>query len=202
MIGLLDINIGNTQSLLALIKRLNYKVKLCKTKEDLTNIDKLILPGVGAFGKFINELKERKIFEEIDRYVRNGMPILGICVGYQVLFENCEEFGSHSGFKFIKGSIKKFDVTRGIKIPHVGWNNLNFQKNSPIFKNILENNDFYFCHSYIAQGLDSRDILSKTNYDCEFVSSIQKNNIYGVQFHPEKSQENGKKIISNFLSII
>lgn len=202
MIGLVDINIGNTQSLFALIKRLNHKVKLCKTKDDLTNIDKLILPGVGAFGKFINELKERKIFDEINKYVRNGMPLLGICVGYQVLFENCEEFGFHSGFNFLKGNIKKFDVTKGIKIPHVGWNNLNFQKNSLLLKNISEDNDFYFCHSYTAQGVDNHDILSKTNYECEFVSSIQKNNIYGVQFHPEKSQENGKKIINNFLSII
>lgn len=202
MIGLIDINIGNTQSLLALVKRLNYKVKLCKTKEDLININKLILPGVGAFGKFIGELKERKIFDEIYKYVRNGMPILGICVGYQVLFENCEEFGFYSGFKFLKGNIKKFDTTKGIKIPHVGWNNLSFQKNSKLLKDIEGKNDFYFCHSYIAQGLDNRDILSKTNYYYDFVSSIQKNNIYGVQFHPEKSQENGKKIIKNFLSMI
>jgi glutamine amidotransferase len=202
MIGLIDIGIGNTQSLFFLIKKMGFDCIKCKKEEDLNNIDKIILPGVGAFGQFINELRKNNLFESIEKRVNNGIPILGICVGFEVLFTDCDEFGFHNGFNFIKGNVRKLHTSKKYKLPHVGWNNLKIKNKKNLFKDLDNNNDFYFCHSYVVKNVEENNILSLTDYSIEFISSVSKNNIFGVQFHPEKSQENGKKIIKNFLNNI
>ncbi len=200
MIGLVDVGIGNTQSLFSLIKKMGFDCIKCKKKGDLNKINKIILPGVGAFGQFIDELKKNNLFDPIKKEVNNGIPILGICVGFEVLFTDCDEFGFHNGFNFIDGNVRKLKTSKNHKLPHVGWNNLKIKNKNKLFKDLNDNNDFYFCHSYAVKNVNHNYVLSLTDYSIDFISSVSKDNIFGVQFHPEKSQENGKKIINNFLN--
>ena len=164
MIGLIDIGIGNTKSLHELIKKLRFDVKLCSEKNDFKNVTKIILPGVGAFGEFMKKLKEKKVFDEINLRVKDSCPILGICVGYQVMFEDCDEFGFHTGFKFLKGNIRKIMPMKKFKVPHVGWNNIKICKSDLLFDGLNNDKDFYFCHSYVSINNDKSDILTTTEY--------------------------------------
>ena len=198
MIGIIDVGTGNSKSISSAATKLNLKTLMCSNKKDLKKIKKLILPGVGAFGKFMENLHKSELFDEITKLVHDGMPILGICVGFQSLFSDCNEFGIHKGFNFINGNVKKMDKKNTEKIPHMGWNNCEIKSFDNLFKNLNNKLDFYFCHSYEASKVDEKLILSKTNYGHEIISSIKKDNIYGVQFHPEKSQQNGLTILKNF----
>ena len=200
--GIIDLEIGNIASLAAAIKKLNINYKIIKSNSDFHNIDKIILPGVGAYKDFMKKIKDRQIDKILEEKIKMKIPLLGVCVGFQVLFEKSNEFGDCKGLSFLKGEIKSFkDYSEQIKVPHVGWNECSIKKKDKLFQDIDNNSDFYFTHSYFLEKTTEANILTLTNYQIDFISSISKKNIYGVQFHPEKSQVSGLKLIKNFHDI-
>ncbi|MAV79868.1 MAG: imidazole glycerol phosphate synthase subunit HisH [Flavobacteriaceae bacterium] len=204
MIGLIDCGSGNVPSVAAALKKVNTRFKFIKKKNDFDNINKIILPGIGSFKKFIDNLKKEDLFSEIQKLCKdNEIAIFGICVGYQALFEHSDEFGETTGLGLLKGEVKNLKhFKKNIKIPHVGWNNCSIIKKKSIFKDVDEENDFYFTHSYAPFNVSEQVISSITEYQGEkIISSIEINNIFGVQFHPEKSQSAGLKILKNFCEI-
>lgn len=202
MIGVINVGTGNAKSIIEAYKKLNLDVSLCEKPNHLKQIKKLILPGVGAFGKFMENLHRSELYDPIKKLTLNGMPILGICVGFHSLFTDCNEFGKNDGFNFIKGNVKKLDFQNTIKVPHMGWNNCEINSYDNLFKDVNNKLDFYFCHSYEAQSVEEKFILSKTEYGHDIISAVKNDNIFGVQFHPEKSQNNGLKILKNFANLV
>ena len=198
-LGIIDLDTGNLASLIAAIKKLNFQFKICKSNLDFDNTDKLILPGVGAFKNFMEKIKNKKIDLLLKEKISQNVPILGVCVGFQVLFNKSNEFGSYEGLGYLEGEFKSFkDYNSSIKIPHVGWNECKIINKNKLFQDIDNNSDFYFTHSYLIKKISKEKILSTTRYEIDFISSINKGNIYGVKFHPEKSQSNGLKLLKNF----
>ena len=195
----LDYGSGNVASVYNLINRLGYDIKVSNKAEDIKKSSHLILPGVGAFGASIEKIKNNISIELLSDEVKvKKKPFLGICVGMQVLAEKGLEFGSHEGLGWIEGTVEKINAT---VLPHVGWNNIEMKKNSPIFSNIKNASDFYFVNSYALKVKDNNIIIAETTYENTFCSAVQKENIFGVQFHPEKSQKVGQDIIDNFLKV-
>jgi len=165
--------------------------------------DKLILPGVGAFGDAMEHLRERNMIDALRDYAVSGKYILGICLGMQLLFESSEEFGEHEGLGLIKGHVKAFDESKfsePLKVPHMGWNRM-FTNEHPLFKNLDENHYLYFVHTFHVTCRDEEDIIGRTEYGYEFTSAVAHNNVMGIQPHPEKSHENGLKILENFIGL-
>ena len=195
----LDYGSGNVASVYNLINRLGYDIKVSNKVEDIKKSSHLILPGVGAFGSSIEKIKNNISIELLSDEVKvKKKPFLGICVGMQVLAEKGLEFGSHEGLGWIEGTVEKINAK---VLPHVGWNNIEMKKNSPIFSNIKNASDFYFVNSYALKVKDNNIIIAETTYENTFCSAVQKENIFGVQFHPEKSQKVGQDIIDNFLKV-
>jgi len=202
MIGIIDTGIGNIPSICSALKKINHDFILCSNKIDLDRVGKIILPGVGSFKTFYDNIKEKKIFDEISNRVNDGTPILGICLGFHALFESSNEFGIFEGFGFIKGkihNIKSLEIEE--RIPHVGWNDCNLKKNSKLFNHIENNTNFYFTHSFTPIAVQEDDVIAKVNYGKELIVAVQKQNIFGVQFHPEKSQKPGLQLIRNFVEM-
>lgn len=200
-ICLIDLGSGNVGSVKNILKYLNVDFCVTNTESDIKKSSHLILPGVGSFGslmKKINDSKFDKIFEE--EVIMKKKNYLGICVGMQILAKYGHEFGKFKGVGAIDGEVRKID-SKDFPLPHIGWNNIEIKKDSLLFSDINNNADFYFVNSYALKCNHENDILSTTNYNEKFVSSIQKENIFGVQFHPEKSQQDGIKLIKNFVSI-
>ncbi len=198
-LGLIDINSGNIKSLESAINKLNIRYKKCVKPEDFIGTSKLILPGVGAFPDFMKRLEERNLIEVIIQKSNENVPFLGICAGYQVLFAESKEHKLTKGLNLISGSFLHFnEYNKDIKVPHVGWNNCKFLKKSPLFADIKDNTDFYFDHSFYLNSKSRDCFVTSTEYHTDFISSINHKNIYGVQFHPEKSQDNGIKCLKNF----
>jgi glutamine amidotransferase len=165
--------------------------------------DKLVLPGVGAFGDAMEHLRERNMIDAIKEFASSGKPMFGICLGMQLLFESSEEFGSHDGLGLIKGKVVHFDAEKfdqPLKIPHMGWNRM-FTKEHPLFEGLDENHYLYFVHTYHVVCDDESDIIGRTDYGYEFTSAVAHKNIMGIQPHPEKSHENGLKILENFINL-
>lgn len=197
MIGIVDYGMGNVGSVESMINHLGYhKTKIIKKKSDLELVDKIILPGVGTFDNGIINLKKYDLLDELNKQVlENKKPVLGICLGMQLLMEKSEE-GELPGLGWVKGECKKFIFrSRDLKVPHMGWNEVN-----PI-KNELcdESSRFYFVHSYYVKCKEEKNIMLKTNYGMEFVSGVSKDNIFGVQFHPEKSHKYGMNLMKKFI---
>jgi len=199
MLGLIDLDTGNLASLESALKKLNIKYKVCKNSFDFEKIDKIILPGVGAFGDFMKKIEERGFKKIILNKIRNKIPFLGVCVGFQVLFSESMEHGYCKGLDVINGKIVNFnEFSKKIKVPHVGWNQCKIVKKNELFNGIENFSDFYFTHSYIAKNNLPETVIGETEYELKFSSAVMKENVYGVQFHPEKSQLNGLKILKNF----
>ena len=199
-IGIVDYNMGNLASVKNAFKKIGANAEIVKHPENIKNYDKLILPGVGAFGDAIKHLKFTGMDEAIKEFVKSGKYLLGVCLGMQLLFEKSEEFGENKGLGFIKGEVVYFDKQRvgEHKIPHMGWNKL-FNNNSPLFKE-LNNPYLYFVHSLHAV-CDEKYVIGKTIYGYEFVSAVNKDNVFGIQPHPEKSHNEGLKILKNFVKL-
>ena len=198
-LGLVDVGAGNIGSLKSALKKIGIKYQICKEAEDFGNINKIILPGVGNFNDFMNKIKSKNLDSLIKEKYKKKIPILGICLGFQVLFSNSSESGFTEGFNLIDGKIINFkEKLKTLRTPHVGWNNCKLEKKSTLFENIDNNSDFYFTHSFFLNDCDKDYIISKTDYGFQFISGIEKNNLYGVQFHPEKSQLSGMKVLKNF----
>ena len=198
-LGIVDLDTGNLASLLSALNKLNINFKICKNSFDFEDVDKIILPGVGAFKDLMKKIKEKNMDKTILAKIGKNVPILGVCVGFQILFSGSNEHGDCSGLNLIKGNFINFkDENKKIKVPHVGWNECKILNKNKLFQDIEDNSDFYFTHSYYLKNYNIENVTTKTMYDLNFVSSINMKNIYGVQFHPEKSQLNGLKIIKNF----
>ena len=198
-LGIVDLDTGNLASLLSALNKLNINFKICKNSFDFEDVDKIILPGVGAFKDLMKKIKEKNMDKIILAKIDKNVPVLGVCVGFQILFSGSNEHGYCKGLGLIKGNFINFkDESEKIKVPHVGWNECKILKKNKLFQDIEDNSDFYFTHSYYLKNYNIENVTTKTMYDLNFVSSINMKNIYGVQFHPEKSQLNGLKIIKNF----
>lgn len=200
MLGVLDIGLSNIGSLESALKNLNTKFKYCLNPDDFSNITKIILPGVGNFKKCMEKLVSKNLDKAILNFSKNNKSLLGICLGYQILFEGSEEGNESKGLALAQGNfINLNEIEKNLKTPHAGWNECKVLKSNKLFEGINNNSDFYFTHSYVLKNFDKNDVISVTDYTFDFVSSIQKRNIFGVQFHPEKSQANGLKILKNFI---
>jgi imidazole glycerol-phosphate synthase subunit HisH len=199
-VGIINYESGNLFSIQKIIKDLDYKVSIISQPSELKNFDKYILPGVGSFSKAMETIKKNKLIDEIqENIVQKKKMLLGICLGMQILFDEGTEDGNTKGLNFLNGKVKNLE-TLGCKLtlPHIGWNNIIIKKKHPIVKNISNNTDFYFANNYVATCSDSI-VITISNYGVPIISSIAKDNIWGVQFHPEKSSRGGKQLISNFL---
>ncbi len=200
MICIVNYNMGNLASVQNGFKKIGIDAKIESDPEKFKNYDKLILPGVGAFGDAIEHLKKFNMIEALEDFRKSGKYILGICLGMQLLLEKSYEFGEYNGLGFIKGEVVPFDEKKfkeKLKVPHMGWNRV-FTKNHPLFNSLDEMHYLYFVHSYHVKLKDSLDSIAKTIYGYSFTSAIAKDNILGLQPHPEKSHNNGLKILENF----
>lgn len=203
MIGIVDYNMGNLASVINAFAKVGADATLESDPSKLSQYDKLILPGVGAFGDAMEHLKENGMDEAVIAFAASGKPLLGICLGMQLLFESSEEFGQTKGLGLIPGKVVAFDESKfdhHLKVPHMGWNELFQQKETALFSGLAKEFYLYFVHSFHAV-CDDQYAIGKTHYGYEFVSAVQNGNIYGIQPHPEKSHENGLKIIENFVKL-
>ena len=203
MIGIVDYNMGNLASVINAFAKMGVDATLESDPTKLDQYDKLILPGVGAFGDAMEHLKVNGMDKAVITYAKTGKPLLGICLGMQLLFESSEEFGSTQGLGLIPGKVVAFNEAKfdhPQKVPHMGWNELFVQKESALFAELKKDFYLYFVHSYHAV-CDDKYAIGRTHYGYEFVSAVQNDNIYGIQPHPEKSHENGLQIIENFAKL-
>ena len=203
MIGIVDYNMGNLASVINAFAKVGSKAEVVSDPQRFKEYDKLILPGVGAFGDAMEHLRERDMIEALGEYAKSGRYMMGICLGMQLLLESSEEFGSHEGLGLIKGKVVAFDKTRfeePLKVPHMGWNRV-FTKEHPLFGGLDESHYLYFVHSFHAVVADKANEIGKTVYGYEFTSAVAKENVLGIQPHPEKSHRNGLQIIENFTKL-
>lgn len=201
MITIVDYGMGNLRSVQKGFERVGSKAIVSRDVKDINSAEKLVLPGVGAFPECMKNLAKFGLVDPILGFLKSGRPFLGICLGLQLLFEESEEFGLNEGLKIIPGKVKAFSRNMGLKIPHMGWNQVIFKKEVPIFNGIDDGSFFYFVHSYYVEPTMTTDIACETEYGVTFTSAIARDNIFALQFHPEKSQGNGLQILRNFSTI-
>jgi glutamine amidotransferase len=198
-IVIIDYNMGNLRSVQKAFEKVGADAVVTNDEKIIQSASKLILPGVGAFKDGMKHLKELDLVDILHKEViENKKPFLGICLGMQLVASKGLENGETDGLGWIDGEVLKFD-TLDLKVPHVGWNNVTYQKESPLFEGIADESDFYFVHSYHFKS--ESDVVCTTDYGSNFVSSIQKENIFAVQFHPEKSQSVGLRVLENFSNL-
>lgn len=201
MIGVINFGLGNLGSIINSFEEINANIKIISDPNDIDNVEHLILPGVGSFRLGMKNLLNKGWDKKIFIHVEKQKPLLGICLGMQLLFDRGEEDGECKGLGLIKGKVIKMKSMKNRKLPHVGWNQLNFKNKHPIFEKVRDNVDYYFVHSYECLVENSSNIISTSNYHTEILSCVSNgNNIVGTQFHPEKSPPNGLKILKNFLN--
>jgi glutamine amidotransferase len=205
MITIVDYGMGNLRSVHKAVERVGYDAQVTADPEEVLNASKIILPGVGAFRDCMRNLEEFRLLEPVVKSIETGKPFLGICLGLQLLFEESDEFGLHKGMGILPGRVTRFpediqdpETNQPYPIPHMGWNTIKIKKEIPLFAGIENNSFFYFVHSYYALPQDPTDIAATTPYGIEFACAVQRDNIYAVQFHPEKSQEVGLRLLRNF----
>jgi len=202
-IVVVNYGMGNLQSLTGALNHLGICHLISGLRNEISRADKLILPGVGSFSKAIENLERLDLFDLLkDCVLGERKPILGICLGMQLLFKSGLEGGEVEGLGFINGTVEKFSTEFGLKIPHVGFNEVQITNaNSDLFRGVVSGSDFYFVHSYRILSFGLEWEAGITDYGCKFVSSVESGNIWGCQFHPEKSQKNGLRILKNFAEI-
>jgi len=203
MIGIIDYNMGNVGSIKRKLDLLNIDSLISSSVTELGEVDKLILPGVGNFSQGVKELEKLGLWDFLNSAVlEKKIPILGLCLGMQLMGKYSEE-GGLKGFGWLEFEVVKFRIANKIKykVPHIGWNQIQIMKESQLFRNMIQNPEFYFIHSYHAITINASDILVETDYEYPFVSGIERGNIFGLQFHPEKSHEFGDCIFINFENI-
>ncbi len=200
MIAIIDYGVGNLFSLISSFNAIGVEAVVTSDKKVIAKADKIILPGVGAFGDASKKLKDSGLDKVVKEMVNIGKPLLGVCLGMQMLFERSYEYGEYEGLGLLKGEVVAFDLPKNYKIPHIGWNALEFKKKSPILKYINENDCVYFVHSYHAINCES-SLIATTEYGTEVTAIVGSGNVFGCQFHPEKSGDVGLKILKAFSEI-
>ncbi len=198
-IVIIDYGAGNLKNLKNAFDFLNVKTEITSDPSVVNQATKMLLPGVGAFGYAMDNLRSKKLDEVIIQNVANGIPLFGICLGMQLLFTESDEAGRHAGLNLIPGKVVRFKIN--LKVPHIGWNTLIKCNDSALVKDLNKDSYAYFVHSYHCVPDDSKDIVTETEYEIKFCSMVQRNHIFGAQFHPEKSQEVGLKILQNFVEL-
>jgi len=207
MIAVIDYGMGNLRSVQKALEAAGAKTKVTSDPEVLKACRKIVFPGVGAFGEAMAELGRRRLIEPLKDAIAEGKPFLGLCLGLQLLFEKSAEAPGVKGLCVFKGSVKKFKFKeRGLKVPHMGWNSMDrgskaAGKRPDILSGVPVGAHMYFVHSYYVEPKDKKIVITTTDYGIKFVSGIAKDNVYGFQFHPEKSQALGLKILKNFVSL-
>jgi len=201
-ICVIDNKLGNIYSVCNSLRNLKVDFIISRKKDDIREADSIIFPGVGAFPAAINNLKKFDIYNTIVNQLEKKKPFLGICLGMQILLSFSDEIKKTDGLNFVRGQVRKFPDNKNIKLPHVGWNKIIKNKNNFLFKNINNKASFYFDHTFYASISNKKIITSECKYGIKFVSSFFKDNVCGVQFHPEKSQINGMILLNNFFNFV
>jgi glutamine amidotransferase len=207
MIAIIDYDIGNLRSVQKALEHVGAEARLITTPQELARADKVVLPGVAAFGDAIEELRSMGLVDPLRKAVAEGMPFLGFCLGLQLLFETSSENGRHTGLGILPGKVVRFDFSSAdlaghrLSVPHMGWNQLSIRRPCAMLDGIDEGAFVYFAHSYHVVPADESVIATTTAYGMEFVSSVWKDNIFATQFHPEKSQAVGLRLLENFVRI-
>ena len=201
MIAIIDYDAGNIKSVEKALKVLGYEAVLTRDRETLLQADHVILPGVGAFGDAMDKLHSYGLVDVIHEIVEQKIPFLGICLGLQLMFESSEETPGVEGLSLLKGKIVRIPEASGLKIPHIGWNSLKHPNPGRLFQGINEDAYVYFVHSYYLKAQEREIVKATTEYGTLIDASVEKDNIFGCQFHPEKSSDIGMKILQNFLEV-
>lgn len=194
MIGIIDYGAGNLNSVLKAFSYLKLQARLVASPEETEQVDRLVIPGVGSYGAALSELRKRNLYHFVDRWIKENRPLLGICLGFQLLFQKSEETPAESGFSVFQGICQKIKAD---KVPHMGWNEVKVVQDDPLFTGLNSSEYFYFIHSYAVFQTNGQ-VLGVTEYGGNFVSVIKFGRIYGVQFHPEKSGSAGLKLLQNW----
>ena len=201
MIAIVDYGMGNLRSVLNGFEKVGHRAKVTRDAAELKSAAKIVLPGVGAFRDAIRELIRYDLVDPIKQSIDSGKPFLGICLGLQLLFDEGYEDGVHQGLSVLPGKVVRFDLPPEYKVPHMGWNTLSIKRRPPILAGIDENTHFYFVHSYYVAPSDPGVIATETDYGGPFVSMAWRDNLFATQFHPEKSQTHGLRILKNFAEL-
>ena len=203
VIVLLDYGSGNLRSVHKALLKVGADVRIVQSPDKIGDARAMVLPGVGAFDDCINALRKQELLEAARDFIKSGKPFLGICVGYQALFEKSEEFNSCAvGLGIFKGKVVRFSEKNGLKIPQIGWNQLEIVKpDCPLFRGVANNSYVYFVHSFYPQPADAGIVATRTDYGDTFASSVWRDNVFATQFHPEKSQTVGLQLLKNFVGL-
>ncbi len=203
MIALLDYGSGNLRSAQKALLKVGADVRIVQKPDEIGDAQAMVLPGVGAFDDCINALRKQEFLEAAREFIKTGKPFLGICVGYQALFEKSEEFNScAAGLGIFNGSVVRFTEKPGLKIPQIGWNQLDIvQTDCPLYRSIASGSYVYFVHSFYPQPVDAGIVATRTDYGDTFASSVWRDNVFATQFHPEKSQKVGLQLLKNFVEL-
>ena len=196
---LIDAGTGNLRSVQKALEAVGANVERTNDPKKVLSGKSIVLPGVGAFGDFMSGLQIEGIADAVKEIAARAIPLLGICVGMQALFEIGEEMGDHEGLYLLEGTVVKFDDSLSVKIPHTGWNQVEVRKDTALFNGIHSGAYVYFNHSYYCQAANRLDVIAETEYGIRYACAVRRENIFGVQFHPEKSQSVGLQILKNFL---
>lgn len=198
MITIVDYGMGNLKSVEKALQKVGAKAVVTSNPDKIKETEGLILPGVGAFRDCMKNLREYGLIDPIYEFIQSDRPFLGICLGLQLLFTESEEFGSCQGLDIIRGKVVRFPRNFPLKVPHMGWNTIKIKRKVPLLQDLKDESYFYFVHSYYVVPEEKEIIATTTSYGVEFVSSVNKNNIFACQFHPEKSQKLGLKVLRRF----
>ncbi|MCQ2507886.1 MAG: imidazole glycerol phosphate synthase subunit HisH [Dorea sp.] len=201
MIAIIDYDAGNIKSVEKAMQLLGQEVVITRDRETILSADKVILPGVGAFGDAMGKIHQYGLFEVIHEVVEKGTPFLGICLGLQLLFERSDETPGVEGLGVLKGEILRIPDKEGLKIPHMGWNSLNFPREGRLFKGLPEESYVYFVHSYYLKAANEEIVTATTEYSTLIHASVEQGNVFACQFHPEKSSDVGIHILKNFVEL-
>jgi glutamine amidotransferase len=198
MIAIIDYGMGNLRSVHKAFEAVGHQAVVTRDAGTIKSASHVVLPGVGAFGDCMANLEQYGLVDSVRMAVQSGKPFLGICLGLQLLFTESEEFGMHKGLDIVPGKVRRFAADPTLKVPHMGWNQVNVQRACPVFAGIPDGANWYFVHSYFVDPVEKQIAATTTTYGIPFVSSIWKDNVVACQFHPEKSQAVGLQLVKNF----
>ena len=200
MIAIVDYGMGNLRSVQRAFEYVGAEVTVTAHGETIESASAVVLPGVGAFGKAMSNLEQAGLSDVIRQVITQGRPFLGICLGLQLLFDESDEMGQHRGLSVFGGQVRRFEI--GLKVPQIGWNQIHIQRASPLLDGVADGSYAYFVHSYYVAPADPEIVLTTTDYEIDYASIVGQDNVFGIQFHPEKSQAVGLRILRNFTALV